>query len=103
MMTEFFGMSTDRACEVRPRPKTKNKKKKTNKKRGHHIFPYKVYNRFIIYFQIHLKTYNHSILTIFFIDGIQTQIKLMAYNFGVTPLRQEVGVVKLEALSFTYK
>jgi hypothetical protein len=30
-----------------------------NKKWGHHIFPYKVCNLFIIYFQFHLETFNY--------------------------------------------
>jgi hypothetical protein len=33
----------------------------TTKKRGHHIFSYKVYNLFIIYFQFYLETNSYSI------------------------------------------
>jgi hypothetical protein len=50
----FFAL-TDRACEVRPR-----------QKRGHHIFPYKVYNLFITYFQFRVETYNYIISITFF-------------------------------------
>ena len=37
-----------------------------DKKRGRHIFPYKVYNLFIIYFQFHLETNKIFILNTFF-------------------------------------
>jgi hypothetical protein len=54
-----MGKYDDRVFLARRR--TELAKSVGDKKRDHHIFPYKVYNISIIYIQFHLETNNYSI------------------------------------------